>query len=82
MKARIHKRGKSFAIRIPKSLAFEAGIGLGDLVELSLTADGIVIRSSTEEDPSLAALLKQVTPNNLHGEWNTGPDVGREAWAR
>lgn len=28
---------------------------------------------------SLAQLLAGVTPENLHGEWDTGPAVGGEA---
>jgi antitoxin component of MazEF toxin-antitoxin module len=27
---------------------------------------------------TLAQLLAGVTPENLHGEWDTGPDVGGE----
>lgn len=29
---------------------------------------------------SLAELLKQVTPESLHGEINTGPPIGVEEW--
>jgi antitoxin component of MazEF toxin-antitoxin module len=27
---------------------------------------------------SLVELVAAITPENLHGEWNTGPDVGKE----
>jgi antitoxin component of MazEF toxin-antitoxin module len=27
---------------------------------------------------TLAELVAGITPENLHGEWDTGPDVGRE----
>ncbi len=27
---------------------------------------------------SLAELVAGITPENLHGEWDTGPDVGKE----
>ncbi len=26
----------------------------------------------------LAKLIAAITPENLHGEWDTGPDVGKE----
>jgi antitoxin component of MazEF toxin-antitoxin module len=26
----------------------------------------------------LAELIAAITPENLHGEWDTGPDVGKE----
>jgi hypothetical protein len=29
---------------------------------------------------SLEELLKDVRPENLHGEWETGPAVGAEVW--
>lgn len=28
---------------------------------------------------TLAQLVAAITPENLHGEWDTGPDVGKEA---
>jgi antitoxin component of MazEF toxin-antitoxin module len=28
---------------------------------------------------TLAQLVAGITPENLHGEWDTGPDVGKEA---
>jgi antitoxin component of MazEF toxin-antitoxin module len=27
---------------------------------------------------TLAQLVAGITPENLHGEWDTGPDVGKE----
>ena len=33
-----------------------------------------------EEPPVLEALLAAVTPENLHGEVDTGPAVGNEVW--
>ena len=27
---------------------------------------------------TLAELVAGITPENLHGEWDTGPDVGKE----
>ena len=38
--------------------------------------------SSTElrlrKKKTLAQLVAGITPENLHGEWDTGPDVGKE----
>jgi antitoxin component of MazEF toxin-antitoxin module len=33
-----------------------------------------------EEADSLEELLSRVTDENLHGQWDTGKAVGREAW--
>jgi antitoxin MazE len=57
-------------------------VGLGDnsLVELSLVDGKLVITPGVEPELRLADLLAQVTEDNLHGEVETGPAVGREAW--
>ena len=36
------------------------------------------ISSLTSEKLSLEELLAGIAPENLHGEWETGPDVGHE----
>ena len=46
-----------------------------DLVEGKL-----VIQALTGEPLTLDELLRGVTEQNLHGEWDTGPAVGREVW--
>lgn len=42
-----------------------------------------VLRRTMREAPrkyTLEELLRGITPENLHGEWDTGPAVGEEAW--
>jgi antitoxin component of MazEF toxin-antitoxin module len=34
----------------------------------------------TGQPKNLDALLEAITPENLHGEWQTGTSVGREDW--
>jgi antitoxin MazE len=80
MKTRVQKWGNSLALRIPKSFAAEARLGEDTPVELSLVEGKLVIRPLVEEPLTLAALLRGVTDENLHGEWDTGPAVGREVW--
>ncbi len=38
------------------------------------------MESATNESPTLEELLAGITEENLHGEWNVGPAVGREIW--
>lgn len=80
MKTRVQKWGNSLALRIPKSLAVEAGLRDDAPVELSLVAGRLVIQPVAEEPLTLEELLRGVTDQNLHGEWDTGPAVGREVW--
>lgn len=80
MKTRVQKWGNSLALRIPKSFAAEAGLCADAPVELSLVEGRLVIRPLGPESLSLDELLAGVTDQNLHGEWDTGPAVGREVW--
>jgi antitoxin MazE len=79
MKTRVQKWGNSLALRIPKSVAAEAGLREDSPVTLSVVEGKLVIRP-TPEPLTLEELLRGVTKQNLHGEWDTGPAAGREAW--
>ena len=80
METRVKKWGNSLALRIPKPLAAEVGLRDGSPVELSLVDGKLVITPRVEPELRLADLLAQVTQENLHGEIETGPAVGDEAW--
>jgi antitoxin MazE len=80
MKTRVQKWGNSLALRIPKSFAAEAGLHEDAQVELSLVEGKVVIRALPQESLTLEELLRGVTDQNLHGEWDTGPATGREVW--
>jgi antitoxin MazE len=79
MRAKAQKWGNSLAVRIPKSVAEEAGVGERDDLEIEVVDQVIRIRRCAET-PSLAALLDRVTADNLHGEADFGERQGREAW--
>ena len=80
MKTRVQKWGNSLALRIPKSFATEAGLREDAPVELSLVKGKVVVQPVAPEPPTLKELLRGVTDENLHSEWDTGPAVGREVW--
>ena len=80
MKTRVQRWGNSLAVRIPKSFAAETRLTDGTLVELSLVDGTLVLARLPEQEPTLDELLERVTPENLHGEWDTGRPVGRETW--
>lgn len=78
MKTRVHRWGNSLAVRIPRSLAADAQLVQGTLVDLSLVDGQVVVTPLEEPGPTLDELLAGVTDDNLHPEWDTGPAVGRE----
>lgn len=80
MKTRVQKWGNSLALRIPKSFAAEAGLREDASVDLSLVKGKVVVQPVRPEPLTLDELLRGVTDENLHKEWDTGPAVGREVW--
>jgi antitoxin MazE len=80
MQTRVRKWGNSLALRIPKSFAAEVGLTENLPVKLSVAEGCLVVRPGSEESLRLEDLLRGVTDQNLHGEWRTGPGVGKEAW--
>jgi antitoxin MazE len=79
VRAKAQKWGNSLAVRIPKAIAEEAGVGESDELDITVVGAAIEIRRC-RQPPVLADLLDQVTPENLHGEVELGPPQGREAW--
>jgi antitoxin MazE len=80
MKTRVRKWGNSLALRIPKTFAAEAGISEDTPVDLSLVKGKLVIKPSFGEALTLEDLLRGLTDKNIHGQWDTGPAVGKEVW--
>ena len=80
MRTRVQKWGNSLALRIPKAFATEIGLQRNSPVEVSLVDGQLVIVPVVEPVFTLEHLLAQVTEDNLHGEIETGPAVGKEVW--
>ncbi|MGA3071808.1 MAG: AbrB/MazE/SpoVT family DNA-binding domain-containing protein [Terracidiphilus sp.] len=79
MQAQVLKWGNSLAIRIPKPIADDAHLQLGDPLEIAVAADGVVQVHRVGEVPTLAQLVAQITPENRYPEVSLGPEIGREA---
>lgn len=79
MRARIQKWGNSLALRIPKAVAVEAKLQPNTPVGLAVDHGNLLV-TPLPELTVLEALLARVTDENLHGEMDTGPSVGRETW--
>ncbi|RJP34866.1 MAG: AbrB/MazE/SpoVT family DNA-binding domain-containing protein [Candidatus Omnitrophota bacterium] len=80
MKTHVQKWGNSLALRIPKSFAAEAGLHAAAAVELSLIEGSLVVQPIKPKPLSLDQLMRGITDENLPGEWDTGPAVGKEVW--
>ena len=79
MRTRVQKWGNSLAVRIPKPFADEAGLRQTTEVDLSVKG-GEVRLVPVRPRWRLDQLLSRVTKRNVHGEFDSGPVAGREAW--
>ena len=79
MRAKIQKWGDDLALRLPEEFAVEAGFAQGCEVELAFSDGRLVVSPTPGRRDSLDELMSRVTPENLHGEIDTGPSVGAEA---
>lgn len=80
MFARVSKWGNSRALRIPKDLALDLGLDYDSRVELRAIDGHLHVVPCHEPRYTLEDLVAQITPENRHEEWDTGPALGREAW--
>jgi antitoxin MazE len=74
------KWGNSLAVRIPQSIAKEAGLNEGDFLALGLGGDGSIVLRSTRKKYELSDLVSRITPKNRHRETDWGRPQGKEAW--
>jgi antitoxin MazE len=79
MKISIGKWGNSLAVRLPNAYAKDLDLKEGMELNVSLIEDGLLLRPPSKSY-TLEELLAQITPENLHGETDWGPSVGRESW--
>jgi antitoxin MazE len=79
MTTQVAKWGNSLGVRLPKSVALEAQVEVGDAVDVRVEDGAIVIRP-TPPRYTLEALVDAITPRNRHDESDWDTPVGREAW--
>ena len=77
MRTQLSKWGHSLAVRIPRAFVDQLGLSEGSSIEIIASGDAITLR---KPQYTLEALLADVTPENLHGEYDMGRAVGREEW--
>ena len=80
MQTKVKKWGNSLALRIPKLFASDANLKLNEMVDISIDQGSIIITPIGEKEYSLGELLKGISKNNLHGEFDAGAPVGKEIW--
>jgi antitoxin MazE len=79
MKTTAQKWGNSLAIRVPKSIAQQAGLKVKDDLDIEVRKGVLVLRPHLRRVYRLEDLLKRMTPRNVHKEFDLGRPIGREA---
>ena len=79
MKTTAQKWGNSLAIRVPKSIAQQAGLKVKDDLDIEVRKGTLVLRPHLRRVYRLEDLVKRMTPRNMHKELEFGGPVGREA---
>ncbi len=80
MRSHIQKWGNSLALRIPKSVAAEAGLQKESAVDISLADGKVVVSPIIKPAYTLKKLLAGISTDNLHGEVDAGTARGNEIW--
>ena len=81
MIAKIQKWGNSLGV--PHTEEHRGGIARiqeGCSVELSVEEGRLIIVPLKKRKYTLKELVDGITPENMHGEFDWGPPVGKEAW--
>jgi len=77
VRVEVQKWGNSAAVRVPAPALKDAGMQVGQSLELRVEGGRLVLEPATE---SLEDLLAKMTPENRHGLALEGSSVGAEAW--
>lgn len=75
----LQKWGNSSGVRLPKKIIKAARLKDNQLLTVSLKGQSIVLTPvKSGDDFTLKKMLEGVTPENVHDEFDWGPDVGAE----
>lgn len=80
MKTQLSRWGNSLAVRIPKPVAEAAKLRAGDALDVEVEESGAVKIRKPIHEPTLAELVRGITPENCHTETGWGLPVGNELW--
>ena len=80
MRIKVQKWGNSLAVRIPKAIAAEAAVTQNTVVEISVDKKRVVLKRAKGTRLRLRDLVKGITKENMHSEFEWGVPVGKEIW--
>ncbi len=81
MKTKAQKWGNSLAVRVPKGITEQAGVGVNDTLDIEVVEGGVILLTPRRRRKyRLNDLLKGMTKENMSTGIDFGRTVGREVW--
>jgi len=80
MQVQLEKTEKGAALLIPDELIHGSQVRAGSTVDLTLVDGKLVIAPIRRSRYTTEELLAGVTDDNIHGENDWGPPIGKEVW--
>jgi antitoxin MazE len=74
------KWGNSLGLRIPASMAKQAGLAVGTNVTVAFIDGALIIKPARKKKYTLDELLEEMTPEQVYAEVDMGVPVGHEVW--
>lgn len=79
MQTKVKKWGNSLGLRIPSVYVDELKFYDGNVVDIKITKDNLVIKP-VKFNYNLQELLSKITSKNIHEAIDTGTKRGKEVW--
>lgn len=81
MTQNLQKWGNSAGVRLPKKVIEEAGLNMDEPLEITIKGRSVILTPTNKRKKiTLENMLKGVTPEDVGGEYDWGPPVGKEIW--
>lgn len=80
MTTKVQKWGNSLAVRIPKDITKKLGLYEGSSVDILSQKEGVLMKPTRNDSPTLKEMVRQITPENRHKLIDWGEPVGKEVW--
>lgn len=80
MQVQVEETEKGLAILIPAELIHGSQVKAGSTLDLTLVDSKLIVAPLRRSKYTTEELIAGVTDENIHGEIDWGPPVGKEIW--
>jgi len=80
MQVQVEETERGLAILIPAELIHGSQVKAGSMVDLTLADGKLILAPLRRFRYTIEELMAGVTGENIHGEIDWGPPVGKEIW--